>query len=114
MKTRFQRDSDIEEICKFTNNGSLLCITIVPEFVVDDVEITSRTIRIPEKEIAPDDFAVIVPLEKKLDKEIRRKGVDSPAVDSVSRKTPAWQFYGVPVIAASDQQILQRPDLSIQ
>ena len=86
----------------------------MPEFVVDQVEITPGAICIPKEEITTNHFAIIVPLEEHLNEEIRGKGIDSPAIDGVGGKTPIWQLYGVPVIAASDQQILKRSNLSVQ
>ena len=60
--------SEIEEICEFGDDGTLLHVAISPEFVVDYVEITAGLVCISEKEIAADYFAVIIPLKEQLDK----------------------------------------------
>lgn len=106
--------SEVEEICDFGDDRTLLRVATLPEFVVDYVEIAPGAICMPKEKIASDYFAIIIPLKEQLDKQIRGKIVDSSAVDGVSGKTPIWQLYGVPVIAASDQQVWDRSNLSIQ
>ncbi len=106
--------SEIEEISELAHDGALLHISILPEFVVDYVKIASRAICVPQEEIAADYIIVVVPLKEQLDKEIRRKGIDRSAIDGVGRETSVWQIYGIPFIVASDQQVWDRSDLSIQ
>ena len=89
----WRRKLDAEKICKFAYNGTLPRVIILPEFVIDYVEIASRTICISKEKIAADYFAVIIPLKEELDKEIGRECIDSSAIYGVGRETSVWQVY---------------------
>jgi hypothetical protein len=97
--------SKVEEICEFGHDGTLLHIAALPLLIVDNVEVAPGLVCIPEKEIATDYFAIVIPLEEKLDKQIRRKSIDSSAIDGVGGKASIWQLYGIPVIAICPEVI---------
>jgi len=59
-----RKQLNIQEIRELGNDGTLFYFTIVPEFAVNNVEVTSGSVCIPNQEIAADYIAVIVPLKK--------------------------------------------------
>ena len=61
-------------------------VICIPSLVVNDVEIASRPVDVPEKEVEVGEVAPVVILQERLEIEIRRDRVADAGVDRVGRK----------------------------
>ena len=67
MPNRLRKEttySEIEEVGELADDGTSRNIPMLPEFVIDNIEVATRAIGIANEEVATNNLTVVIPLEE--------------------------------------------------